>query len=159
VIYGCRISRDGTRLAIISGFDDQRFLLLEKSGDSYKVIYHEFLSDGFHRRVQVAFIDEDQWVAFEREGGLVLYNIGARNSIKLSLEGTVIALDSSGVDSLLFAVTAQTGRKKQLVGIRLPDDVFMKAPFSSNGVFLSRQRNRLYVGGGSTIASFALDKK
>jgi hypothetical protein len=158
-IYGCRISQDGSKLAIISGFDDQRFLLLEKLGDSYKVAYHEFLSDGFRRPVHIAFIADDRWVAFEGEGGLILYNIGARNSIKIPLEGNVIALDNLGTDNLLFAVTSQSGRKKQLVGISLPDDVIMKVPFSSGDVFLGRQGQRLYVGGGSTIASFDLTKR
>jgi hypothetical protein len=159
VIYGCRISRDGTRLAVISGFDDQRFLLLEKLGDSYKVAYHEFLSDGFRRPVQISFINEDRWITFEIEGGLLLYNIGARNSIKLSLEGNVAALESSGTDNLFFAVTSQSGRKKQLVGIRLPNDIILQAPFSSEYIFLKRQGRRLYLGGGSTIASFDLIKQ
>ncbi|MDR2247472.1 MAG: PQQ-like beta-propeller repeat protein [Treponema sp.] len=158
-IYGCRISQDGLRLAIISGFDDQRFLLLERFGDSYKVAYHEFLADGFRRPVYISFIDHDRWVAFESEGCLALYNIGARNSIKLPLEGNVVALDSSGMDDRLFAVTSQSERKKQLVEIRLPRDVIMQAPFSSENVFLSRQGEHLYVGGGSTIASFALSRK
>jgi hypothetical protein len=158
-VYGCRISRDGSRLAIIAGFDDQRFLLMERLGDSYRVAYHEFLSDGFRRPVHIAFIDEDRWVAFESEGCLALYNIGARNSIKLPLEGTIVALDSSGTDGLLFAVTSQSERKKQLVEIRLPQDIIMKAPFSSENVFLGRRGQRLYVGGGSTIASFTLSRR
>jgi hypothetical protein len=158
-VYGCRISRDGSKLAIISGFDDQRFLFMEKLGDSYKVAYHEFLSDGFRRPVHISFIDEDRWVAFESEGCLALYNIGARNSIQLPLEGSIIALDSSGTDNLLFVVTSRSERKKELVEIRLPDDVIMKAPFSSENVFLARQGRRLYVGGGSAIASFALSRR
>jgi hypothetical protein len=158
-VYGCRISRDGSRLAIIAGFDDQRFLLMERLGDSYRVAYHEFLSDGFRRPVHIAFIDEDRWVAFESEGCLALYNIGARNSIKLPLEGSIVALDSSGTDGLLFVVTSQSARKKQLVEIRLPQDIIMKAPFSSENVFLGRRGQRLYIGGGSTIASFALSKR
>jgi hypothetical protein len=158
-VYGCRISQDGSKLAIISGFDDQRFLLLEKLGDSYKVAYHEFLSDGFRRPVHISFIAEDRWVAFEGEEGLVLYNIGARNSVKIPLEGDITALDNLGTDNLLFVITSQSERKKQLVGIRLPDNIIMKAPFSSGNVFLGRQGQRLYIGGGSTIASFDLAKR
>jgi hypothetical protein len=158
-VYGCRISRDGSKLAVIAGFDDQRFLLMERLGDSYKVAYHEFLSDGFRRPVHISFIDHDRWVVFESEGCLTLYNIGARDSIKLPLEGNIIALDSSGTDNLLFAVTSQSERKKQLVEIRLPDDIVMKAPFSSENIFLARQGQRLYAGGGSALASFALSKR
>jgi hypothetical protein len=159
VILGCRISRDGSKIAVISGYDDQRFLLLERFGDSYNVVYHEFLSAGFRRAVFIAFIADDQWIAFEREGGLGLYNIGARNSVKLDLPGTVTAMDESGEDKLLFITTAQSGKKRQLVGIRLPYDIIMQAPFSSETTFLGRQGKQLYIGGGGTIASFKLDHR
>jgi hypothetical protein len=158
-IYGCRISRDGSLLAVVSGFDDQRFMVLERLGDSYRAVYHEFLSDGFRRPVYISFIDNDRWVAFECEGGVALYNIGARNSIRIPLEGNVAALDSFGADNLLFVVTSLSERKKQLVEIQLPQDVMMKAPFSSGNIFLSRQGERLYIGGGSTIASFVLSNR
>ncbi|MDR3131119.1 MAG: WD40 repeat domain-containing protein [Treponema sp.] len=158
-VYGCRISRDGSKLALVAGFDDQRFLLMEKIGDSYKVAYHEFFSGGFRRPVHISFIDNDRWVVFESEGLLVLYNIGARDSIKLPLEGNIIALDGSGADKLLFALTSLSPRKKQLVEIRLPGEIIMKAPFSSENAFLARRGRRLYLGGGGALASLSLSSR
>jgi hypothetical protein len=159
VICGVRISRDASHLAIISGYDDQRFLLLEKSGNSYKVAYHEFLADGFRRAVHLAFIDNDRRVAFEWENGLGIYDINARNSTKVRLDGAITALDEAGEDNLLFVITSQTSMKKELVGIRLPGEIIMQAPFRSDQVFLGRQGKRLYLGGGGAIASFELDKR
>jgi hypothetical protein len=159
VILGCRISRDGSRLAIISGYDDQRFLLLEKLGDSYKVSYHEFVGDGFRRAVHMAFIDDDRRVVFEREGGLGIYEIAGRNSRRLALEGSIAAIDGKGEGGLLFVVNAPAGRRKELVEIRFPATITMKAPFTSDTVFLSREGSRLYVGGGNTLASFDLDRR
>jgi hypothetical protein len=159
VIYGCRISRDGSKLAIVSGFDDQRFLLLERFGGTYRVSYHEFLADGFRREVSMAFIDGDQRVAFEREGGLGIYHINSRTSLKIPLRGGVIALDESGEEDLLFVITSQPDRKKNLVGIRFPGTIIMETPFQSDHAFLSRQGRRLYVGGGNTLAAFDLGKR
>jgi hypothetical protein len=159
VICGCRISRDGSRLAIISGYDNQRFLLLERFGDSYKVIYHEFLSKGFRREVHLAFIDHDRRVAFERDGGLGIYDISTRNSVQVKLDGRITAIDESGEDDLLFVITSQSETRKELVGIKLPGEIMMEAPFRSSAVFLGRQGKRLYVGGGGTLASFELDKR
>ncbi|MCL2270483.1 MAG: WD40 repeat domain-containing protein, partial [Treponema sp.] len=90
VILGCAISRDGTRLALISGIDDQRFLVLEHFGASasdYKVVYHEFLSDGFRRPVYISFIEDDRWIVFECGGGIGLYEISSRKSKKVELSG------------------------------------------------------------------------
>jgi hypothetical protein len=159
VILGCRISKDGSKLAIISGIDDQRFLLLERFGDSYKVVYHEFLEDGFRRAVHLAFIDADNRILFEREGGLGIYEISSRRSIKLALKGSISAIEESGADNLVFIISSQGETRKNLVAIRLPGSVIMEAPFKSEEFFLSRHGSDLYVGGGMTLASFMLDKR
>jgi hypothetical protein len=159
VICACRISHDGTKLAVISGYDDQRFLLLEKSSDSYKVIYHEFLSGGFRRAVHLAFIDNDRRVVFEREGGLEIYDIAGRTNVKVNLDGKINALDNSGEDNLLFVITSQSELRKELVGIRLPGEIIMEAPFKSRNAFLGRKGERLYVGGGNVIAAFELHRR
>ncbi|MDR2028872.1 MAG: PQQ-like beta-propeller repeat protein [Treponema sp.] len=159
VILGCRISKDGSRLAIVSGIDDQRFLLLERFGDSYKVVYHEFLEDGFRRAIHMAFIDNDNRIAFEREGGLGIYEINSRRSIKLSLRGSISAIEESGSGELFFIISSQGGDRKNLVAIRLPGSVIMEAPFKSKEVLLSRYGSELYIGGDTTLASFMLDKR
>jgi hypothetical protein len=159
VILGCRISQDGSRLAIVSGFDDQRFLLLEKLGDSYKVSYHEFLGDGFRRAVHIAFIDQDRRVVFERAGGLEIYEIPARRRRFLALEGTIAALDDKGGGGLFFVINALPDARKELVEVRLPGTIVMKAPFVSDNVFLRREGDVLYTGGGSTLASFVFERR
>jgi hypothetical protein len=159
VILGCRISRDGSKLAIVSGIDPQRFLLLERFGDSYKVIYHEFLSEGFRREVHLAFIDNDRRIVFERNGGLGIYTIQTRESLYLPLEGDIYAIDGSGNDGLLFVITAESAPRKNLVVVRLPGTKIIEAPFTSQTAFLARQGSRIFIGGGTTMASFELDKK
>jgi hypothetical protein len=162
VILGCAISRDGSRLGIVSGLDNQRFLLLERfggSGGEYKVIYHEFLEQGFRRAVHIAFIDQDRWIVFEREGGVGVYEIGSRQGATIPLNGEIAAIDTAGGGGLFFVISSLPGERKELVGVRLPGRIVMRAPFKSGGVFLGRTGSRLFVGGGSTLASFELEKK
>ncbi|MFP3089021.1 PQQ-like beta-propeller repeat protein [Treponema sp. TIM-1] len=159
VILGCRISRDGSKLAMVSGIDPQRFLLLGRFGDSYKVIYHEFLPQGFRREVHIAFIDNDNRVVFERNGGLGVYTIQTRKSLFLPLDGDIHAIDGSGDDGLLFVITSESEFRKNLVVIRLPETKIIEAPFISQAVFLGRQDSRVFIGGGTTMVSFELDKK
>jgi hypothetical protein len=167
VILGCAISKDASRLAMVAGVDDQRFLFLERSGDSYKVVFHEFLGDGFRREVYVAFIENDSRVAYEREGGLGLYEITSRTSIALPLDGEIVAMDTSGGGRSLFAITAPDSRglsslggkpQKRFVAIRLPGTVVINAPFRSESVFFERRGDGLFVGGDSTLAYFELRK-
>ena len=159
VILGCAISGDATRLAVISGLDEQRFLLLEQSGDTYKVIYHEFLPNGSRRPIHICFSDNDSKVAFEREGGLGIYEINSRNSVSLNLEGEIAVIDNSGGDKYLYVITSQGPKDMCFIAIRYPGAIAIKAPFKSDNVFLSRKDNRLYLGSELSIASFNLENK
>ncbi|MDR1970399.1 MAG: WD40 repeat domain-containing protein [Treponema sp.] len=162
-ILGCSLSRDGNRLAVICGIDDQRFLLLERYGDpvrgEFRVIYHEFLDDGFRRPVHISFIDGDSRVAFERQGGLGLYDLQSRTSRTIPLDGSISAMDGEGSGGIFFVVLSRDGTQKELVGIDLPGTVVLKAPFRSDDVFLHRAGSRVYLGGGTVLAAFELGKR
>jgi hypothetical protein len=161
-ILGCAISRDGSRIAIISGVDAQRFLVLERFGTNtgdYKVVYHEFLDDGFRRPVYISFIEMDRWVIFERTGGLGLYEISSRNVTRVELNGEVSAVDNSGGQGMVFVVISRLEDQKELIGIRLPGRVIIESPFKTDEVFLGRIDSRLIVGGGQTLVSFDLEKR
>jgi len=173
VVLGCAISSDATQLAIISGIDRQRFLLLEQagseprssravggvSGDTYRVIYHEFLTDGFRRPVRISFVDNDTKIIYEREGGLGIYNISSRTSISVNLEGEIEILDNSGEDGFLFVITSQGPKEKRFIAIRYPGSIVNETPFRSDNAYLARRGRQLYLGGDSLLASFELEKR
>jgi hypothetical protein len=159
VILGCRISRDGSLLAIISGYDDQRFILQERFGGAYNTVYHEFLGDGFRHGVHIAFVENDAWIVFERQGGMGLYEIASRRSVKAPLKGAMLALDETGGDSLIFAISSLGDRSKLLSAVRLPGIIVMEAPFKSETVFFNRRFSEIYLGGNTTLASFELGKR
>jgi len=174
VILGCAISQDASRLAIISGVENQRFLLLERSRtersrteisrtegstDTYKVVHHEFLSDGFRRPVFIRFINNDAQIVFEREEGLGIFTISSRTSIKVNLEGEITALDDLGENEFLFLITSQDQNGKRFVAIRHPGLIVIEAPYKSKNAFLARKQDRLYLGGDLLMASFELEKK
>ena len=159
VILGCAISRDAARIAIISGVDEQRFLLLEKSGDTYKVIYHEFLPNKFRRPVHICFADNDGKVVFERGGGLGIFDIYTRSSVSLALEGRIEVLDNSGADKYLFVITSRGPKQMRFITIRYPGYVLIDAPFKSDNAFFSRRENRFYLGADLCMASFELESK
>jgi hypothetical protein len=162
IILGCAISRDGSRIAIISGIDAQRFLILERFGTNigdYKVVYHEFLDGGFRRQVYISFIEHDHWVVFERTGGLGLYDTNSRNVTKVELNGEINAIDNTGGQEMVFVVISHLEDQKELIGIRLPGKVIMNSPFKTDEVFLGRIDSRLIVGGGQTLVSFDLEKR
>jgi hypothetical protein len=159
IITGCAISKDAARLAVISGIDDQRFLLLERFSNSYRVIYHEFLEDGFRKPVAVKFVDDDRRVVFDRDGALGLYEIASRNSIKLPFEGDIIAIDENTRDGLLFVIMSKNETQKVLYSVMYPNIIALNVPFETDDAFLECRDSKIYIGGGSVLAAFQLDKK
>ena len=161
VILGCRISSDGSKLAVISGIDKQRFLFLERYGSNdYRVTYHEFLQgEGFRREMQMAFIENDTRVIFEQEAGLGVYDVRSRSSITLPLSGRLETLDEMGGSGLFFYISSGPGGEKRFVAFKPPNLELINIPFKSDSVFLCRREKELYLGGGMTLASFTLDKR
>jgi hypothetical protein len=170
VILGCAISHDASRLAIISGIDNQRFLLMERADlesrsgrgaamDTYKVVYHEFLSTGYRKPVNIAFIDNGKKIVFEREGGLGIYDIDSRSSVSLKLDGEIAALDTSGGDRYLFVIISQGMKQKRFIAVRYPGSVVIDTPFSSENTFFARRKNRIYLGSDVSMVSLELENK
>jgi hypothetical protein len=177
VVLGCALSRDGSRLGIISGIEEQRFLLLERYGNAggeYKVIHHEFLESGYRRPAHIAFIDDDRRVVFERPGGIGCYNIKSRQGIRIPLDGTISAMDGSGDQGFFFIVCSYPGDRKELISIKFsqervlplsilwrdqPNLAIQRALFKSSNAFLGRTGSTLVIGGGAALIFFDLEKK
>ena len=176
VILGCAVSSNGSRIGIISGVDQQRFLMLERfgTGGDYRVVYHEFLGAGFRRPVHVLFVDQDRRIVFERPGGFGFYNIKSRHGFRIPLDGEITAVEASGDQGFLFLINSRSDQWKELVGIRFPQDsrflvsgnqrdmrdaIFMKASFRSDDVFLGRTGSMLIAGGGNALISLELEER
>ena len=163
IILGSSISRNGSHIGVICGIEPQRFLLLERFGDTggeYKVIHHEFLETGFRGPVRILFIDNDRRVVYERENGIGCYSIKSKRGIYIPLDGRIVAIDESGDDGFLFLVistpdSSANENTKKLIGIKFPpdrlfgrsrtaalDSIFLKASFKSDDVFIGRSRTR-----------------
>jgi len=173
VILGCAVSKDGSHIGVVCGVEQQRFLLFERfgsAGGEYKVVYHEFLGNGFRRPVYILFVDDGRRVVFERDGGVGCYTIKSRRGIFIPLDGNIVAVDGSGEQGVLFLITSHPGQEKRLTGIQFPREglfgflgntelVFLKALFKSDDVFLGRKDSTIVTGGGTSLVSFSLEER
>jgi hypothetical protein len=158
-IYGCALSEDGKKIAIVSGLDKQRFILIEQFDQTWRITFHEFLEDGLRRNVFVMFVDGDSKIVFEREDGLGIYDIKARSSYSIPLDGEIAALDGNGNDGMIFLISSKNQNEKKLVGVKFPNIVMIEALFKSEHIFLSRRDSDLLIGGKNILASFKIEKK
>lgn len=158
MIAAVRLSKDGKKIAVISGIDPQRFILLEKSGNSYKVAHHEYLDKGFRRPVQTAFVANDRYVAFERERGLAVYDVSSRKTAVIGIKGRIVSFEDEGEDRRFFLIS-DLGSHRELVGLKLPSEVFMRAPFLGGESFITRRDGRVYLGGNGAVAALDINTK
>lgn len=158
VIASARLSPDGKRIAVVSGIDPQRFVLFERSGSAYKVAHHEYIDRGFRRPVQAAFAGGGRYVVFEREAGLAIHEISARRTTTIQVGGIIAAYEDEAADGRFFLIS-DLGEHRELVGIKLPAEVFMRAPFSSAENFIARRGARLYVAGAVSVAALEIKTK
>ena len=158
-IFGCALSADGRKIALVSGLDEQRFVLLEQFGASWRITFHEFLGEGLRRNVYVMFADYDNKIVFERKNAIGVYDVKLRKSYKVPLDGEIASLGDTGKDGMFFFITSQGEFQKKLIGLRFPDTIIIEAPFNSGDVFLARKDDNLFVGGKTTLASFKIHKK
>ncbi|MCL2608631.1 MAG: WD40 repeat domain-containing protein [Treponema sp.] len=166
LILGLALSDDGSRIGLISGLDSQRFLLLERLGGGqreYRVVYHEFVGEGFRRPVQIVFLEGDRRLVFERPGGLGIYDTALRRSSRMDIPGELVALDGSGGRETLFAVFGRPDiLQMELLGIRIggiDPVIIISAPFKSGEVFLGRVDERLILGNSQALVAFDLEKR
>ncbi len=158
VIAAARLSSDGSKIALISGIDPQRFVLLARSGQTYKVAHHEYLDRGFRRPVQLAFVGKDAFVAFEREKGLAVHDVSAKKTVVLDIGGRMIAFEDERSGDRFFLI-AEANERRMLVGIKTPDDAFLRAPYRNQESYIARRGDRLYVGGGNSVAALEIETR
>jgi hypothetical protein len=158
-IYGVAISRDGSHLAVISGADQQRFLLFERYSNLYRVNYHEFIGEGFRRPVFISFVDNDLRVVYERDAGIGIFEIKQRLSSSVAIEGLLLALDTDGQDGRFFALHHGSGKTNYLSCVEYPGRIILRTPFESVGDYLRRNGKLLFVGSDNAMSAFELQRR
>ncbi|MDR2510143.1 MAG: WD40 repeat domain-containing protein [Spirochaetaceae bacterium] len=156
-VYGCVLSGNGDKMAIVSGRDDQRFVFIEDIGGTRRITYHEFLGDGFNRRVRMAFINGGRLVVFERKGGVGIYDTVLRVSSIVRFEGQLLDIEEDGSEGLIFLLAEEAQNQKKLLVLDSRGKIIVSAPFFSEKGYLEREGNALYIGGGGAIAAFDID--
>ena len=158
VIVGAALSSDGNKIALISGIDKQRFILLEKSSQTYKVLDHYFLNSDFRRPVLIKFIQDNQYILFEGENSFFAFDSVKQKMHVISLEAPLIAIEELKKDQTLF-ILAGGDTKKQLIVFKLPDRKLVTSSFTARDSFLVPVDNQILLGSDTVIVSLSMPKQ
>jgi hypothetical protein len=145
VILGCALSPTGEYIALVCGIDKERFVLLQRKPDSYKVVFHDYLPSDFRRQVKVVFLQSSQKVVFEQEGKLGILDIRKGRLEDIPFSGRLFSIESGSYKDF-FVVLSESGTKKRLVGLTSPRSIMLDRYFDSDTSFIYQQGRSLFVG-------------
>lgn len=151
VILGCALSPDSSMIAVVSGIDRQRFLLLERRGDGYRVAYHAYLPSDFRRRVLVDFSDDGRYAMYEGDGTLSIMDVRTHETRSLPAAGKILAARSGPIPGT-FLVLTDEGAVNRLKAVRGVDTVVADVSFPRADAFLDCLGGSAFLGCGDRIA-------
>ncbi|WP_304221626.1 hypothetical protein [Gracilinema caldarium] len=157
IILGVALASDSSKIALISGIDKQRFILLGKAGQTYKVIHHQFLNTDYRRQVIIKFAQNNQYVLFEGKANLSVFDGLKKRMYEIPIDKPIQAIEAIEKTNKVF-VMAGAENQKQLIALSLPNKKLLTSSFVSPESFIYSYADQLILGSGSVITSFIVEK-
>ncbi|MFQ3546739.1 MAG: hypothetical protein SNJ56_00210 [Termitinemataceae bacterium] len=158
VVYGVALSSDAKKVALVSGIDKQRFIVLEKSGASYKVLYHRFLSSNFRRPVLIRFLKKDTYITFEGNTELLSFNLPRKQLYSIPLSQPLLGISDLTNDMLLIVITGENGRNNLHI-LELPDRILVSSSFSAQQPFTTSHQDLFVLGSNELLLGIKINNK
>jgi len=131
-IYGTAISNDASRIALISGLEPQRFLILEERRGGFKPIHHHDTYSDHRRSISMGFIHDDSQVIYEGSKGIRIFDMNSNKLDEKDIPGRILRwIDNLRPGTLTLLEKNEKGtRIKMLTRNNLPIFDFSLPPES-----------------------------
>ncbi|PIE99139.1 MAG: hypothetical protein CR988_00065 [Treponema sp.] len=109
VIMGATVSRDGTKVACISGLDEQRCILIDLTTRQHKIVYHKYLKENLYRQVNMIFDYSGRYVIFESAGGVAIMDSYKQDTKIIPIKGSLEFQSIKSHKGLFYVLTNSEG--------------------------------------------------
>lgn len=161
-IYGCAISSDGTYIAVVSGLEPQRFVLLHRDASGYRPRRIVDLKHELRRQVLLHFYPKIPYVYVESSGAVDYFALGGSASGAVKVDGQVAGM-AAGSGPLIYAVSekssSSTGSDPRVGSAQLTvftpsGEIMTRSSFPAGQLFLKAEGDAVYLGSDTRIARF-----
>ena len=114
-IYGGAVSDDQSRIALVSGLDPQRFLMLEERTDGFHLDFQYRMGTDFRHSVFIQFVSGDRFVVYEGKNGAQAVDVNSGESWELNI-GNLMDVGDIDVDSGKIAFL---GRNRNIISLTI----------------------------------------
>jgi len=159
VAYGCALSGNNEKIAVISGINPQSITLLEFRENSFVPVKTWESGTDFRRRIRIDFPWDDDILAYETDRGIAFHAVDGRDAVDLQLAGSLIAMKKNKESDLLGIVSKVTGSDEGIISYITSDGKpLLSLIIPSNRIFLEGEGNQVFLGAADTMISFLLTR-
>lgn len=157
VIYQIAVSPSGRRVAVLSGLEPKRLVILEKGLEDFKPIQHERVEDNRRFSTELRWLDEDHFLFSDRDGQRIqVRQVLSEWNIRLDIVGDVVDAELiHDTNELLLAVFHQ-GRLSWFV-LTKQGRVKFRSSTPTELPWTERFGNRFYFLRERSLKSFERD--
>lgn len=158
LILSSAISKNDTHIALIAGLEPQRFVVLEQFKNTYKVLYHRYLSSNYRRPVWCTIV-KDEWVLYEQPEGIGIFHLFSKKywflpfpeKYRLYRIQKICGTEQQGIVGILLSQE----KKHVLLTVRLPDIILGIAPYEGQETDLTTIQDTFYLSSDTRFISFS----
>jgi len=119
VILGVGVSPSSSWIAMISGLDAQRLVVLGRGKSDYRVVSHRYLESAYREPARVAILGDDRHVLYRQPEGVGVWEVSGKTDDLLPVRADDFEVYFHQEQGLAYLVASYAG-KSELVVFRPP---------------------------------------
>ena len=131
IILGVDISESSSLIAILSGLDSQRLVVLGRGKDEYRVVSHRYLESSYREPVRIAVLGDNRHVLYRQPEGIGVWEISGKTDDILPVKADDFELYYNPEQGLAY-ITATYAGNNELVVFRPPAKLLGRVDLGEN---------------------------
>lgn len=158
IILGTDISDSGEYVACVSGIESQRFVLIRRTGNQQKIVFHEYLEGNVKENVNVYFTQDSNFVYYNFENSLGIVDCKKLVSKHLNVKGKVLKISEIPSENIAF-VLSKEGEVCTITIIEGMSNILGTYEYQAKNTFISAKDNYLFIGADDKISCIQVVKR
>jgi hypothetical protein len=151
VILGVGISPSSSWIAMLSGLDTQRLVVLGRGKSDYRVVSHRYLDSAYREPARVAVLGDDRHVLYRQPDGIGVWEVSGKTDDILPVRADDFEVYFHQDQALAYLVASHAG-DSELVVFRPPAKLLGSIDLGKGLEVVTVDGSTTYLAGGEAIA-------
>ncbi len=151
VILGISSSVTGNYVAMVSGIDRQRLVVLGRGDKDYRVVAHRYLESDFRTPVSVFILPDDRYVLYQQPEGIGVFSLDGKENAMLPVKAETFTVHQ-GYKKDLYFIMAKSKGNVELVVFSPPDRLLGRTRLPPETEFYRFSDRHLFLGYDSGLS-------